>query len=71
MADRPLAAYDGDASYLFVSYSHEDDDLVYAEIRSRFQSYASTNEGGIRLSLALVRPKPADCLPNLYRRYAD
>lgn len=33
MADRPLAAYDGDASYLFVSYSHEDDDLVYAEIR--------------------------------------
>lgn len=33
MADRPLPAYDGDESYLFVSYSHEDDDLVYAEIR--------------------------------------
>ena len=32
MAD-PLPAYDGDESYLFVSYSHEDGDLVYAEIR--------------------------------------
>ena len=33
MADRPLPAYDGDEPYVFVSYSHEDDALVYPEIR--------------------------------------
>ncbi len=33
MADRPLPAYDGEEPYVFVSYSHEDDDLVYPEIR--------------------------------------
>ena len=33
MAERPLPAYDGDEPYVFVSYSHEDDDLVYPEIR--------------------------------------
>ncbi len=33
MADRPLPAYDGDEPYVFVSYSHEDDDVVYPEIR--------------------------------------
>ena len=33
MADRPLPAYDGDGPYVFVSYSHEDDELVYPEIR--------------------------------------
>lgn len=33
MAERPLPAYEGDEPYVFVSYSHEDDDFVYPEIR--------------------------------------
>jgi len=33
MADSPLPAYDGDEPYVFVSYSHEDEELVYPEIR--------------------------------------
>lgn len=33
MAERPKPAYAGDAPYVFVSYSHEDDDLVYPQIR--------------------------------------
>ena len=33
MAERPLPAYDGDEPYVFVSYSHEDSDLVYPGIR--------------------------------------
>ena len=33
MADRPLPAYDGDEPYIFVTYSHEDTDLVYPQIR--------------------------------------
>jgi serine/threonine-protein kinase len=33
LADRPQPAYEGDEPYVFVSYAHEDDDLVYAEIR--------------------------------------
>ncbi|MCZ6656663.1 MAG: toll/interleukin-1 receptor domain-containing protein, partial [Gammaproteobacteria bacterium] len=33
MADRPLPAYSGDEPYIFVTYSHEDSDLVYPQIR--------------------------------------
>ena len=33
MADKPLSAYAGDESYIFVTYSHEDSDLVYPQIR--------------------------------------
>ena len=33
MADRPSPAYDGDEPYVFVSYSHEDHDLAYGQIR--------------------------------------
>jgi serine/threonine-protein kinase len=33
MADRPLPAYDGDEAFVFVSYSHQDEELVYPEIR--------------------------------------
>ena len=33
MADSPQPAYDGDEPYVFVSYSHEDEELVYPEIR--------------------------------------
>ena len=33
MADRPLPAYDGDNPYIFVSYSHEDEVVVFKEIR--------------------------------------
>ena len=33
MADGPLPAYNGDESYIFVTYSHEDTDLVYPQIR--------------------------------------
>ena len=33
MAKRPLPAYDGDEPYIFVTYSHEDTDLVYPQIR--------------------------------------
>nr|NIP17816.1 toll/interleukin-1 receptor domain-containing protein [Xanthomonadales bacterium]NIX12606.1 TIR domain-containing protein [Xanthomonadales bacterium] len=33
MADRPLPAYDGDEPYVFVSFSHADERLVYPEIR--------------------------------------
>ena len=33
MAARPQSAYEGDEPYVFVSYSHVDDDLVYPEIR--------------------------------------
>ncbi len=31
--DRPLPAYKGEDSYVFVSYSHEDDDLAHPQIR--------------------------------------
>ncbi len=31
--DRPLPAYDGDEPHVFVSYSHEDAEFVYPEIR--------------------------------------
>tara|TARA_B100002003_G_scaffold166011_1_gene154217 strand:- start:4037 stop:6130 length:2094 start_codon:yes stop_codon:yes gene_type:complete len=30
--DRPFSAYKGEESYIFVSYAHEDDELVYPEI---------------------------------------
>ena len=33
MAERPLPAFDGDEPYVFVSYSHEDDELVHPQIR--------------------------------------
>ena len=33
MAQKPLPAYEGNESYVFVSYSHEDADGVYPEIR--------------------------------------
>jgi serine/threonine-protein kinase len=33
MADRPLPAYDGDEPFVFVSYSHQDEELVYPELR--------------------------------------
>lgn len=33
MIDQPLPAYQGDEPYVFVSYSHEDKNLVYPEIR--------------------------------------
>lgn len=33
MAERPLRAYNGDESYIFVAYSHEDSGLVYPQIR--------------------------------------
>jgi hypothetical protein len=33
MAERPLPAYDGDEAYVFVTYAHEDADLVYPQIR--------------------------------------
>jgi hypothetical protein len=32
MADKPLPTYKGEDPYVFVSYAHEDDDLVYPEI---------------------------------------
>ena len=31
--DGPLPAYEGDQSYIFVSYAHEDAAIVYPEIR--------------------------------------
>lgn len=31
--DGPLTAYEGDGSFVFVSYSHGDDEIVYPEIR--------------------------------------
>ena len=31
--ERPFPAYTGDAPYIFVSYSHEDDEIVYPEIQ--------------------------------------
>jgi TolB-like protein len=31
--DRPFAAYKGDEPYIFVSYAHEDSDVVYPEIQ--------------------------------------
>jgi len=31
--DRPFAAYTGDEPYIFVSYAHEDDEIVYPEIQ--------------------------------------
>ena len=34
MAKRPLPAYNGDEPYIFVTYSHEDSDLVYPQIRN-------------------------------------
>jgi hypothetical protein len=33
MPDRPLPAYDGEEPYVFVSYSHADEEAVYSEIR--------------------------------------
>lgn len=33
MAERPFPAYRGDAPYVFVSYSHDDAELVYPELR--------------------------------------
>ncbi len=33
MAERPLPAYDGEGAYVFVTYAHEDADLVYPHIR--------------------------------------
>jgi len=33
MAERPLPGYDGDEAYVFVTYAHEDADLVYPHIR--------------------------------------
>ncbi len=33
MAQKPLPAYEGNEPYVFVSYSHEDADAVYPEIR--------------------------------------
>ena len=33
MADRPQPVYDGDGPYVFVSYSHEDEAVVFKEIR--------------------------------------
>jgi hypothetical protein len=33
MAERPLPAYDGEEAYIFVTYAHEDADLVYSHIR--------------------------------------
>ena len=33
MTEKPLPAYDGDRAYIFVTYSHEDTDLVYPQIR--------------------------------------
>jgi len=32
MAERPFPAYKGDQPYIFVSYAHEDDDVVYPEL---------------------------------------
>ncbi len=32
MATKPFPAYEGDAPYFFVSYAHEDDELVYPEM---------------------------------------
>ena len=32
MADKPFPAYEGDAPYFFVSYAHEDAELVYPEM---------------------------------------
>jgi hypothetical protein len=32
MAERPLPAYDGDEAYVFVTYAHEDAELVYPHI---------------------------------------
>ena len=33
MAERPLPAYNGDGPYVFVTYGHEDSDVVLSEIR--------------------------------------
>ena len=33
MTERPLPSYDGDDAYIFVTYSHEDADLVYPHLR--------------------------------------
>ena len=33
MAERPFPAYRGDEPYVFVSYSHDDADAVYPELR--------------------------------------
>ena len=33
MAERPLPAYEGDGAYIFICYSHEDEAVVYKEIR--------------------------------------
>jgi hypothetical protein len=33
MAERPLRAYDGDESYIFLAYSNEDSELVFPQIR--------------------------------------
>ena len=33
MAERPLPAYDGDEAYVFVTYAHEDANLVYPHLR--------------------------------------
>ena len=31
--DQPFVAYQGDESYIFVSYAHEDSDAVFPEIQ--------------------------------------
>ncbi|MEO2172810.1 MAG: hypothetical protein ABGY96_01790 [bacterium] len=31
--ERPYPAYNGDEPYIFVSYAHEDDTIVFPEIR--------------------------------------
>ncbi len=31
--DRPFPAYKGDEPYIFVSYAHADDEIVYPEIQ--------------------------------------
>lgn len=31
--DRPFAAYKGDTPYIFVSYSHQDNDVVFPSIQ--------------------------------------
>jgi len=33
MAAQPLPAYKGDEAYIFVTYSHADNDFVYPQIR--------------------------------------
>ena len=33
MATRPLPAYEGDDPYVFITYAHEDADLVYPQVR--------------------------------------